>query len=275
MKSFYNIAFVFLLFLFSSCEDVIEVDMPTGRQALVVEGWLTNKAEPQFVKLYYTGATSDDSFEMLGGATLTLSDNRGNKEILRETAPGKYQITNLKSVKGRIYTLKIESAIGNYQAVTQVRRLSMPLDSLTFKYKEKSAIYSETGYYPTSHGQEFKGVGDFSQIKLYKNGKYLNQTNDFNLFDDEFVDGNYIANTELSVEKPFQKNDLVKAEIWSLTEDAYLFWSDIRAQLQNGQIFASPLTNTRTNVVKVNETAMDVVGYFGASLVQHVERKVE
>jgi len=275
MKLFYSITFVFLLFIFSSCEDVIEVNMQTGKQALVVEGWLTNKAEPQFVKLYYTGATSENSFEMLDGAILTLSDNEGNVEILSETAPGKYQISSLKSVDGRVYTLKIESKVGNYQAVAEVKRLSMPLDSLTFKYEEKSAIYSESGFYPSSHGREYKGVGDFCQIRLYKNGKYLNQTGDFNLLDDEFVDGNYIANTELSVQKPFQKNDLAKAEIWSLTKDAYLFWTDIRTQLQNGMIFASPLSNTRTNVVKVNATAMDVVGYFGASLVQSLEKKVE
>ena len=275
MKSFYTIACLFFLFIFSSCEDVIEMHMETGKQALVVEGWLTNKAEAQFVKLYFTGATSDQSFKMLSNATLTLSDNQGHTEILPETAPGKYQISALKSVKGRIYTLKIESTVGNYQAVAEVKRISMPLDSLTFKYQEKSAIYSESGYYPRSHGQEYGGIGDFCQIRLYKNGKYLNHTNDFNLSDDEFVDGNYIANTELSVEKPFQKNDLAKAEIWSLTKDAYLFWTDIRAQLQNGQMFGRPLSNTRTNLVKANATAMDVVGYFGASLVQHVERKVE
>ncbi len=275
MKSFYTIASLFILFLFSSCEDVIEVDIQPGRQALVVEGWLTNMAGPQFVKLYYTGATSDNNFKMLDGAKLTLNDNLGNTETLQETAPGKYQITTLKSVEGRIYTLKIESSIGNYQAVAEVRRLSMPLDSLTFKYEEKSAIYSKAGYYPRSHGQEYKGAGDYCQIRLYKNGKYLNQTNDFNLLDDQFVDGNYIANTELSMQEPFQKNDMAKAEVWSLTQDAYYFWSDIRAQLQNGQIFASPLANTRTNLVKANASAMDVVGYFGASLVQSIERKVE
>ena len=275
MKSFYNIAFLFLLLIFSSCEDVINVDIPAGKQALVVEGWLTNKAEPQSVKLYYTGATSDNSFKMLSGAILVLSDNHGHTEILAETAPGNYQVPSLKAVEGRIYTLKIESAVGNYQAVAEVKRLSMPLDSLTFKYEEKSVIYSKPGYYPRSHGQEYKGAGDYCQVRLYKNGKYLNQTRDFNLLDDQFVDGNYIANTELSVQEPFQKNDMAKAEVWSLTKDAYLFWTDIRAQLQNGQIFASPLSNTRTNLVKANATAMDVVGYFGASLVQSVERKVE
>ena len=275
MKSFYIIAFLFFLLFLSSCEDVIEVDMPAGKQTLVVEGWLTNKPEPQLVKLYFTGATSDDSFKMLSGATLTLSDNAGNNEILSETSPGKYQMPRRRAVVGRIYTLKIESAVGNYKAVAKVKRLSMPLDSLTFKYKEKSAIFAESGYYPSSNGQEYKGTGDFCQIRLYKNGKYLNQTGDFNLFDDKFVDGNYIADTQLSVEKPFQKNDMAKAEIWSLTEDAYLFWTDVRTQLQNGQIFASPLSNTRTNVVKENATAMDVVGYFGASLVQYVEKKVD
>lgn len=276
MKTLNILTLFFLAVLFSSCEDVIDVDIAENKKTLVVEGWLTNKPEPQFVKLYYTNSLSENTgFTMVGNAKLTLTDNAGNSETLQEVTTGKYQISTLKSVEGRSYTLKIESSAGNYEAFTEARRLSMTLDSLTFKFEKKSTIYEKEGYYPRSHGQELEGKGDFIQVRLYKNGKYLNQDRDFNLFEDDFVDGNYIGSAELSIKDPFQKDDMAKAEVWSLTEDAFRFWTDIQAQLQNGQIFATPLANTRTNVRKTNSTTTDVIGYFGASLIHTTEVKVQ
>mgnify|MGYP003575267865 CR=1 FL=1 len=279
MKPFniFNLLISFALLLtLASCEDVIDVNPEKGKKTLVVEGWLTNKPQNHYVKLYYTGALSDNSgFSHLTNAKLTLSDDENNQEVLQEVGPGKYEIVTTRAVEGKVYTLKIESSEGNYQAIAPVKRQSGKPDSLTFKYEEESVMYEKAGYYPLFHGQELEGVGDFMQIRLYKNGVYLNKKNDFNLSDDELVDGNYIGDTELAVNDPFQKNDVVKVEIWSLTEEAYLFWTDIRTQLQNGQLFATPFSNARTNVKKTSEGALDVVGYFGASLVQSIEKTVE
>ncbi|WP_207425419.1 DUF4249 family protein [Pedobacter sp. SYSU D00535] len=271
---------IFLLLLlnlaFTACEDVIDVDVAAGKRALVVEGWLTNKPENHFVKLYYTKGTSRESaYPALSNATVTLRDNLNNSEVLTEVSPGKYQISNLKSVEGRTYTLSVVSPEGSYEAVASCQRMCMVPDSITFKYEKKSTIYEHEGYYPRIFGQELEGVGDFGQIKLYRDGKYMNSANDFNLFKDEFVDGNYITNVELAVYRPFQKGEVVKAEIWSLTEDAFRFLTDIQIQLQNGQIFASPLENARTNIQKKSANATDVVGYFGTSLVSSVEKEVK
>jgi len=265
----------FSLFLFS-CEDAIDIDLKEGKQALVVEGWLTNKPQPHYVKLYYTAATSANAeFQMVAGASLTLKDDAGNSEQLREVSPGKFEISSIHGVDGRVYTLDISTPDGNYEAVALMKRISVTPDSLTFKYEEKSAIYEYEGYYPRISGQELEGKGDYMQIRLYKNGKYLNSDGDFNLFEDKWVDANYIDNAELAVERPFSKSDTIKAEVWSLTEDSYRFWVDIQTQLQNGQLFASPLANSRTNVKKVSAGARDVIGYFGASLVTSAEAEIK
>lgn len=263
------------LFTLSSCEDVIDLDVPQGKKTLVVEGWLTNRAENDYVKLYFTSNVSGTGYTMLPGAKVVLKDNVGNTEMLNEVSPGKYLIPDMKSVDGRIYTLSIESSAGNYEATAEVKRLSMPLDSLSFRYEKKSSIYEYEGYYPLFNGQDLPGEGDFIQVRIYKDGVYLNKAGDLNLYRDDFVDGNYIGKAEMAVDRPFAKNDKVKAEVWSLTEDACLFWVDLQVQLQNAQLFASPLANTRTNVVKKSNNAVDVVGYFGASLVQGVETVVK
>lgn len=276
MKTLLFIPLFFSLFILSSCEDVVDLDIPEGKRTVVVEGWITNKSQIHVVKLYYAnGLFANNAFNTITGAAVTLSDDAGNTESLQEVSAGNYRIATLKSVEGRKYTLKIQSSAGNYEAVTEVKRLSMPVDSLTFKFEKKSVIYEKEGYYPRFHGQELEGKGDYMQVRLYKNGTYLNRAGDFNLYDDEFFDGNYVGDTELFVEEPLAKNEVARAEVWSMTEDAYRFWVDIQVQLQNGQLFATPLVNTRTNLKKTSANAPDVVGYFGASLVSSVETNVK
>lgn len=63
--------------------------------------------------------------------------------------------------------------------------------------------------------------------------------------------------------------------MWSLTEDAFHFWSDVRTQLNNGGLFAVPGSNTRTNVIKKDPSSLDVVGYFAASEIKVFENVVD
>ncbi|KAA8486344.1 uncharacterized protein DUF4249 [Arcticibacter tournemirensis] len=261
--------------LFSACEDPIDIDVKEGKPALVVEGWLTDRPENHYVKLYITkplGGSND--FEPVRNATLTLSDDAGHTEQLKEVSAGKYEISAIRGVEARTYTLRIQTAEGSYEAVSKMPRLSMAPDSLTFKYEEKSIIYEQEGYYPYIHGQELPGEDDFIQVKLFKNNRYLNSVDDINIFPDKFVDGNYI-DMGLEIDSAFAAGDTIRAEVWSLTENAYYFWADLQTQLRNGGIFASPLTNTRTNVKKLTENSKDVIGYFGISLVGTVEKKIE
>lgn len=268
--------FLFLGILLSACEDPIEMDVNGGKPALVVEGWLTNVKHKHYVNLSATKPLkSTGSFDPVTGAIITLSDGTGKTEVLKEVSPGKYEIATTVGKEGKTYTLKIQSSVGNYEAVAPMPRLSMPIDSIAFRYQEKSLVYEDPGYYPHFWGKETPGEGDYMQIKLYKNGKYLNRAQDINLFSDEFVDGNKITDAELTVDSPFVKGDKARAEVWSLTEGSYNFWTDILTQLLNGSVFASPLTNVRTNVKKTTTNSMDVTGYFGASMISAVERKVE
>ncbi len=267
--------FSFFTFLFSACEDTVDIQVNKGTSALVVEGWLTNRPEHHYVRLYLTTTLNGaDEFEPVSNASLVLTDDAGNAEQLHEVGSGRYEISTMKGVEGYTYTLRIQTSDGNYEVESKMPRLSMAPDSLTFKYEEESIVYEESGFYPYIHGQELEGEDDFIQVKLFKNTQYLNSVNDINIFPDKFVDGNYIS-MGLAIDGAFSEGDTIRAEVWSLTESAYNFWTDIRTQLQNGGIFASPLTNTRTNVRKLTADSKNVVGYFGTSLVKTVERRVE
>ena len=131
------------------------------------------------------------------------------------------------------------------------------------------------GYYPKLYGKEKEGSGDFLLLKISKNGQQLKKSIEINLFNDEFFDGNYIHAAKPLIDEPFKKDDIIRYEFWSLTDDAYRFYSDLKSQLSNGWMFASPNNNKRTNLIKTEAGSLDVVGYFGASKIQVIEDSVK
>lgn len=271
-------SFLYLLIIagaLSSCQDVIDIDIPGGKSVMVVEGWLTNKREVQYIKLYNSkGISETGDYQPVTKARLVLSDDANHKEELNEVSDGTYAVTRLRAVVGRTYTLSIQTGDGSYEAVSAVPRLSMSPDSVTIKYEGKSFLYEKAGYYPMLNGEELEGPGDYIQVRLYKNGVYLSSADDMNLFSDKYADGYYISNMVLNIASPCIKGDLIKAEVWSLTEQAYFFWHDIQDQLHNAQVFAVPLTNVRSNVKKITASSKDVTGYFGASIVKSAQTQI-
>jgi len=264
------------LIVFTSCEDVIDMEVKKGKDALVVEGWITDQPSGNYVKLYNTIPYFDKpEYIPVRNATVKLSDDAGNNATLIETEPGKFEIRNLTGQVDRTYTLTIETAQGKYQATTKMQRLSWEIDSVTYEFKEKSVMTEKEGYYPKLFGNEKEGPGDFLLLKMVKNGQPLKKAIEINLFNDEFFDGNYINAAKPFIDEPFKKNDVIRYEFWSLTEDAYRFYSDLKSQLNNGGMFASPNNNTRTNLIKTDPGSMDVIGYFGASKVHIIEDHVQ
>lgn len=262
--------------ILTSCEDVIEMEAPNGKDALVVEGWITDQSEGNYVKLYLTVPYFDTpEYTPVSNAIVSIADDAGNSETLIETEPGKYQIAQLNGEVGRTYKLTIHALQGKYQATTKMQRLSWQIDSVKYEFKKKGMMVEKEGYYPKLYGQEQSGAGDFVLLKMSKNGRPLKSSRELNLFNDEFVDGNYIQAAQPMLDEPFQKNEEIRYEMWSLTEDAYRFYSDIKTQLNNGGLFASPSNNTRTNLIKTDANSMDVIGYFGASMVQVLESRVQ
>lgn len=269
-------AVFFAAVMLSSCEDVIELPARDGKDLLIVEGWLSNKQGPQYVKLYLARPiNSNGGYTPVTGANITLRSDAGFSAKVSEVEPGKYLLPRVQIAIGVTYHLDINSEYGDYEASSTASRMPLKVDSLKFQYNEKSIVYSESGYYPYISGTESPGKGDFMMLKIYRNGKFLTRARDLNLLEDRFIDGNYLQNAELEIDSPFVANDRIRVEVWSLDEPAFDFWSDIRQQLLNGGVFATPLFNTRSNVKRKADGAIEVNGFFGVSLVSAIEKVIQ
>ena len=94
--------------LFISCEKVVYIDLNTSDPHPVVEANITNQAGPYTVKLSRSVNYYDANiFPAITDATVTISDNSGNSEILKQTSDGIYQTSTTQGIPGRTYSLKI------------------------------------------------------------------------------------------------------------------------------------------------------------------------
>ncbi len=129
----------------------------------------------------------------------------------------------------------------------------------------------EQGYYVLYNGPDHPGTGDYFRFKLYKNDTLLNKPENLVVAEDKFVDGNYIKEVELH-NKPFGKGDRIRVENWSITEEAYRYYTEMRRQIENGGMSDSPLANIPTNIVTKNpEKNRRAVGFFGGASINSKE----
>ncbi|SHI29918.1 protein of unknown function [Hymenobacter daecheongensis DSM 21074] len=257
----------------TGCVDALEVKIPEGRPLLAVEGEITDQPGPYLVRLTKTAPYfEEDALPRVRGAVLTLADNEGHQETLREIGPGTYATSTLRGKVGNQYVLTIRSEGEEYRAETEIRR-TPEIDSIRAEFRAKTATQNE-GYYILYYGEETPGVGDYYRFKVFHNGILLNQPNDLIVTNDEFVDGNYINGVELTSEKgandkPFAKGDRVRVVAESLPRDYFYFLNEMVTQLNNVGLFAAPPANVRTNVRNVQPGSdKAAVGYFAGHTVR-------
>src|ERR1035437_4626933 len=94
--------------LFSSCQKVIQLKLSTSPSLIVIQGNVYDQPGPYTINI--TKSVSFDQsnvYPTVTDAAVTISDNVGNTEVLKETAPGNYSTSALQGVPGRTYNLSV------------------------------------------------------------------------------------------------------------------------------------------------------------------------
>lgn len=261
--------------LFTSCEDVIEVDLQEGSLNLIgVEATITTQEEPS-VFLYRTLRVDEDqAYPGISGATVTLADDASpsNQVTLVEDAikKGLYRLPENVSylgVAGREYTLTIQTPEVTLTAKDKLSAVE-PIDSI----QVVPSLRGDKRFLGIfTYGQEPKGVGNYYKWDIYVNDTLLHKTEQMAFASDEFVDGNYINKLEIftdfyDVNKPEDRLlnllDTIQVRQSSISEFAYNYYFQMINQGSTGGLFSVPPAN-----IKSNFTASDgkpVLGLFVA-----------
>jgi len=288
MKNFksFILPLVILAFVvvFSSCEDVVQVDIENEDLDLItVEAYLnTTDHNNVFVKLEKS-LPVDNATENppINGATVELSDNKTtpNTVILEEIGnSGIYLLPENSSYStqpGYTYHLMITTPDGTVitgkdylQEVEQLDTVKVNLSAM--------GDYEYLAVFVSS--QETPGLGHYYKWDVYINNKLLYESENLAFASDELVDGNYIydfeiftdwyeeeeANEdgEIESDKVMFIGDTIHVVQSSISRPVYNFYLGMQNQAFSGSPFSVPPANLPGNLIANN--GKKVLGLFSA-----------
>jgi hypothetical protein len=268
-----KISFVYLLILvgITSCEEVIELDLATTAPRVVIEGIITDQPGPYTVTIKKTADFYDrNNFPAGRGATVKITDSKGNTDTLTEVEDGVYQTNILEGIAGRTYNLTVDFEGETYTASSTIPAKEIKIDSLAYKFEEESVFYNE-GYYVTPYFTDIAGERNYFRLNLFVNGApYLHEVdgdfvedNNFNLIDDKFFEGNQI---DYEFYSALSAGDSIYVELHHLDEATYDYYTTLVEVINGGGMAPSnPITNLSN----------DALGYFGAFSIDSASTVIE
>lgn len=265
-----------LVFFFSSCEDVIELDIDQGPVRLVVDGMITDEAGPYSVRLTNTNSFTDESsVPVVQDALVIIKSSMGEFDTLSYTENGIYQSNFIQGGYGINYQLYIQTTDGNeYETFPEEIRPMGDLDSLALLFNYQiggGGGFLPEGLFPVINYVELPGI-DYVRWKTYRNDTLQNTPGDLSIESDEgFADDTIVVEQRPISFIVFDEDDKVTIERVSLTKTAYEFWLSVANQTTgSGSPFDTPPAPIKGNVYNINDSKDLVLGYFGASSVKRI-----
>lgn len=251
-----------MLLTLASCEKVIDLNLQTTTSQLVIEGNLADDSRPCQVTLNRSANYTDtNNFQAVSGATITLADNAGGRETLREsaTAPGQYVGATVLGVPGRTYTLRVETGGAAYVATSTLPAPVVPFDRLS---TQLSAV-----------GNRIQAVVEFNDpagqsnsylYRQYRNGRFNNA---IFVQNDQFNDGKKVTQVLRNMGGPssdpndlnkLASGDSLRVEMRNIDANVYEYFRTLNLILTTNPATATTPANPTSNF------SGGVLGYFSA-----------
>jgi len=245
------------LLTLTSCEKVIDLDLNSADTQLVITGNLS--AEKGVVTLTKTIDFDESNvFPSASGAVVTITDNTGRSEKLRETATGQYQTTTLVSKVGQTYTLTVQAEGKTYTAQSQASKL-VDLVSVTVKGGGNSQPIGPDGskYNIDVSYKDPAGESNYYRFILKINGV---ATDDMIVSDDRLSDGDDITRP-LRTDQTINKGDVITVEMQCIDKGVYTYFNSF------GRLMGGP-TDSSTPANPISNISGGKLGYFSAYVSQ-------
>ncbi|WAC41731.1 DUF4249 domain-containing protein [Pedobacter sp. SL55] len=268
MNNFKQIfAFLSMVFLLSSCEEVIELNLDTAAEKYVIEATLTDQANGARVLISKTKSyNSSNDFAGVSEAVVEIEDQLGNVTRLTESAkPGVYLHATLKGTPTQTYKLRITIAEQAFTATC-----TMPaVVALQDVYPYELNLFDGPRLFTHVKYTDPIGVKNFYRFIEYKNDVY---TKSIMATNDEFTDGRTVNQTifpyEFDEESKLKKGDKIKLEFLTIDEPVYKYWFSVDNGAQGGGDSAAPAN-------PVSNIKGGAIGYFSAHTIQSKEYTVQ
>ncbi len=253
---------------FSSCTDVIEVDVPTAPPRLVIEASIDwqkgTSGNFQSIRLSSSTPFFDNLQEspVTGASVKITNEIDGTEFLFQDENDGTYTTASFLPVVGDSYTLQVEYEGETYTAsetMTPVVEIDSVFQSVDNGFDqnalEVNVLFTDPANVPNFYLAKFLRQGDLFPT----------------LFDikDEFTDGNQIKiiyeriDNEDTGEKEFEPGDIIEIDLNGISSTYYDFMRLLIEQSGNsGNLFSTIPAEIRGNCINVTDPEHYPYGYF-------------
>lgn len=246
----------------TACEEIITPDLITASPRLTVTAIVTDQPGPYYVNLSKTESyfSSNDSFPAVSNATVSISDDAGNADILQESDPGTYRTSTLRGVSGRTYHLKIVAEGLTYEAFSYLP-YPVKLDSVVSQKITTTGPHkkeSNESYYIKCFFDDPVESTDFYRIETIV-ASTDTLASYYQIYSDEVTNGQRIA---YPLQRPtFSLGDIATVELYHINTVNYDYYKTANNILRNKKgpmaSASAPQANPLTNI------SGGAMGYFG------------
>lgn len=263
MKKTTLLIVLFILAFFSSCEEVVDVDLDTAAPKLVIEAAINwqkgTTGKQQTIKLTTTTGYFQNVIPTVSGAIVFIKNSQNEQFNFTEVPKtGRYVCNNFKPVIDEIYTLTVINKGTTYNAtetlksVAPISRIEQNNEGgITGKDIEIRAFYNDPA-----------DADNFYLYKYVYSGKI---TSTYYVSEDKFFQGNeYFSKSD---DDELKIGDEVEVTHYGISKQYYNYMSILVsiAGSNVGGPFQSPPATVKGNIINTNDKANYPLGYFSLS----------
>ena len=254
---FYHIAIILSITIlsFTSCEEVIELDLKNDEPRLVIEAKVdANTATATVLLTTSNGFYDDVSLELVNNATIQITEADGTIKDLQAVSDGFYTATGIQLADGDELSIIVIDGEGNeYKAKASVPH-AVSIDSLSTIVSTQPSHGSNVEEFQLfTYWQDVLNTESFYRVRALKNDTLLQS---YTLVDDFQSDGDQLFRPLFDT---FESGDVATVQLLSLNEASYQYFSDLAAIQGQGLGGSTTPFNPRSNFDN------NALGYFGVS----------
>jgi hypothetical protein len=260
-KIFYSLLIV--LFTFTSCEKVVDVDLSTSEPRLVIEAsiqWLNGTSgNEQIVKLSTTaGYFSNEIPQVIDAVVYITNSSNTVFNFTQDTEPGIYKCLNFNPVLNETYTLTVIYEGETYTSTEKL--LNTPTVTRVEQDDEGGILGNETEV-----KFFFNDLVDETNHYLVKIDDPYKVIPEYGVIEDRFFENNEMFGLYFS--EDLKPTDTLKFTLNGVTQNYFNYMDILLEQTgtNNAGPFSTPTSTVRGNIV--NQTNFDhyALGYFRLS----------
>ncbi len=273
MKQILFIPIIFLLMVFSSCEEVVDVDLDNAEPKLVIDAYIKWKkgtaGNEQEIRLSMTAPYFSENVPAVSGAVVTVANSTGTIfNFTEETGTGIYRCNDFIPVLNDEYFLTVFYDGQTYSAseilkpapdITLIEQNNE--GGFTGEEIEVRAFFTDNG--ATDDFYLFRFDPEYYAIPYYE------------VVEDRFFNGNQIF--ALYSDEDMASGDELKISIFGISERYYNYMNILTSISggNGGSPFQSPPATVRGNIVNTTNQSDYPLGFFAISEVDEETYLVE